>query len=345
MKKIISIQKSNDPKRLFPIPFTSVFISMTVLLIMGLSLSGCNFPDSGITSNDGALKISIGPETSSDRSLLPGISMNPVEYKINGSGPNGAVFEKVTDGEDSYLYGLAIGEWLISVTAVNTEGVGIGYGESIVLIEGSSLVAVTINIEPLIGDGTLTLSVTWPDAEVANPGLAGVLTDSAGVTQSLVFNMATGTANYTNAGITSGYYTLSLQLTDGEDVIAGLVDTVRIVQDAETIGTYSFTDLNHPTGDVEIIVIVDLDAPLEVTITGAVDILSYGTKMTDQRRGANPGEDVINYQWYLNGGFTGTGETLTFGMDLRSGTYRLDGVAISEDGERSGSAFHSFTVE
>ncbi|MCK5152949.1 MAG: hypothetical protein KAQ93_01200, partial [Spirochaetales bacterium] len=60
---------------------------------------------------------------------------------------------------------------------------------------------------------------------------------------------------------------------------------------------------------------------------------------------ANPGEDVINYQWYLNGGFTGTGETLTFGMDLRSGTYRLDGVAISEDGKRSGSAFHSFTVE
>ena len=123
------------------------------------------------------------------------------------------------------------------------------------------------------------------------------------------------------------------------------MDTVRIVQDEETIGTYSFTDLNHPTGDVDIIVIIDLDAPLEVTITGGVDILVYGTEMTAQMLIANPGDDIINYQWYLNGGFISSGESLTFGMDLRRGTYRLDGVAISADGERSGSAFHNFIVE
>ena len=345
MNKSIGIQKSNFPKGLFPKALTSVFSSLTVLLILGLSLSGCSFPDSEIAANEGSLRISIGTGTPAGRSLLPDISMDPVEYQISGSGPAGAVFETSTTGEDSYLDSLAIGEWLISVAALNTEGVRIGYGESIVIIEGSKLAAVTINIQPLTGTGTLTLSVTWPDAEVTDPGLTGTLTDSTGVTQSLIFSMGTGTAEYTNTGIAAGYYTLSLQLTEGEEVIAGLVDTVRIVQDAETIGTYSFTDLNHPTGDVDIIVTVDLDTPLEVTVTGAVDILSYGTNMTVQMLIANPGDDIINYQWYLNGGFAGSGETFTLGMDLRRGTYRLDGVAITADGERSGSAFHNFTVE
>ena len=345
MNKTKGIQKSNFTKGFSLVTRTSVLISLSVLLILGLGLSGCSFPDSGIDANEGALVISIGGEASASRSLLPNINMDPVEYQISGSGPDGASFTASSSGEDSYINGLAIGEWQISVTAMNIEGDPIGYGENTVLIEGSKQSSVVIDIVPLTGNGTLTLSVNWPDAEVVNPGLTGVLTDSAGVSQSLIFIMGTGQADYINTGITAGYYTLSLQLFDGEDVIAGLVDTVRIVQDAETVGTYSFTDLNHPIGDVEIIVIVDLDTPLEVTITGTVDILSYGTNMTVQMLVANPGDDVINYQWYLNGGFIGTGETLTFGMDLRSGTYRLDGVAISADGERSGSAFHSFTVE
>ena len=345
MNKTIGIQKSNFLKRLFSEALTSVFISLTATLILGLGLSGCNFPDSGIAADEGALRISIGTGTSAGRSILPDINMDPVEYQISGSGPEGAVFETSTTGGDTFINSLAIGEWLISVTALNTEGVRIGYGESIVIIEGSKLVSVAINIQPLTGTGTLTLSVIWPDAEVTDPGLTALLTDSGGATQSLIFNMGTGTAEYSNNAIAAGYYTLSLQLSEGEDVLAGVVDTVRIVQDAETVGTYSFTDLNHPTGDVDIIVIVDLDAPLEVTVTGAVDILSYGTDMTVQILIANPGDDIINYQWYLNGGFIGSGETLTFGMDLRRGTYRLDGVAITADGERSGSAFHIFPVE
>lgn len=345
MKKIIRIQYSNDFKRLFSIPFSLVFISLTMLGLMVLSLSGCSFPDSEIASKDGYLMVSIGTDKSSDRSLLPNINMLSVEYIINGTGPEGAVFETVTTGEDSYLYGLAIGEWLISVMAINSEGVEIGYGESMVLIEGSSLISVTINIDPLTGAGSLALLVTWPDEEVTTPGLTAVLTDFSGETQSLLSNMGAGTAESINTEIPSGYYTLRLQLYDGEDVIAGLVDTVRIVQDAETIGTYSFTGLNLPTGDVEINVIVDLDTPLEVAVTGAVDILSYGTNMTVEMLIANPGENIINYQWYLNGSFSGTGDTLSLGMDLRPGTYRLDGVAITADGERSGSAFHSFTVE
>ena len=345
MNKTKGIQKSNITKGFSFLTRTSVLISLSVLLILGLGLSGCSFPDSGIDANEGALVISIGGETSASRSLLPNIDMDPALYQISGSGPDGASFTTSSSGEDSYINGLTIGEWQISVTAMNTVGDPIGYGENTVLIEGSMQSSIIIDIVPLTGTGTLTLSVNWPEAEVANPGFTGVLTDSAGVSQSLVFIIGTGKADFTNTGITAGYYTLSLQLFDGEDVIAGLVDTVRIVQDAETIGTYSFTDLNHPTGDVEIIIIVDLDTPLEVTITGTVDILSYGTNMTALMLVANPGEDIINYQWYLNGGFIGTGETITFGMDLRSGSYRLDGVAISADGERSGSAFHSFTVE
>jgi len=345
MKKIIRIQKSNTHKRLFPIPFTSVFISLIVLLVLGLSLSGCNLPDTGIAAHEGALKISIGTGASADMNILPDISMDPATYQITGAGPAGAVFETSTTGGDTFINSLAIGEWLISVTALNAEGIQIGYGESTVIIEGSTQASVTIDVRPFTGTGTLSLSVTWPDAEVTNPGLKALLTDSAGVTQTLIFNMGTGTADYSGTGIDAGYYTLSLQLTEGEDVLAGKVDTVRIVKDAETVGTYSFNDLNHPTGDVSIAVTVDLDAPLEVTITGAVDILSYGTDMTVQMLIANMGSDIINYNWYLNGGFIGSGESITFGMDLRSGTYRLDGVAMSADGERSGSAVYNFTVE
>jgi hypothetical protein len=47
--------------------------------------------------------------------------------------------------------------------------------------------------------------------------------------------------------------------------------------------------------------------------------------------------------WYVNGQSAGTGALYT-GENLQAGVYRLDAVAFSADGSRSGSATHSFRV-
>jgi len=52
MNKSTSLQKSNFLKGPFPGALISVFISLIVLLILGLGLSGCSFPDSGIDANE-----------------------------------------------------------------------------------------------------------------------------------------------------------------------------------------------------------------------------------------------------------------------------------------------------
>ena len=122
-------------------------------------------------------------------------------------------------------------------------------------------------------------------------------------------------------------------------------DTLRIVKDGHTEGAFSFEDLNHPTGDVDISVISDLDDPLEVEINAEHTTIARGESMTADAWVENAGDAEIEYNWYLNGAPAGTNASVSVGADLSPGSYRLDIVVRTADGRRSGSATHSFTVE
>lgn len=319
---------------------------LSAVVLLALVFSSCDFSPYWGALLKGNLRVSVSSGAVYGlRSLLPGLSMDPEEYLIRGSGPDGESFEVTMQGEETDVEDLSIGEWCINVTAFNAEGLEIGYGESYAEVTMGKRTTVSVTVVPLNGTGSLSFSVVWPEEAGEDVDLEAVLTPVGGESEALVLEEGSCEASYSAAGLPAGYYTLNLQLLEGEAVLAGVADTIRIVADASTKGSYNFNDLNEPTGDVEIIVTVDLDDPLEVALSGAQDVLDYGTTMDVQALVSNAGGTELVYTWYLNGSSVGTEEILIVGSSLRRGFYRLDAVVFTADGLRSGSATGSFTVE
>jgi hypothetical protein len=271
--------------------------------------------------------------------------MTPVEYHIYGSGPSAGTFESVSNGGSESFFDLAIGNWTVTVTAYNSDDQQIGWGESIAFISASTESETSVLVEPYTGKGSLDLSVSWTAADVTDPSISAVLTDNVGTQTSLPFSLNSGEATYTDIDVPAGYYTLSIQLLESGNVVSGLVESVRIIQDFQTTGDFNFEDLNNPSGDISISVIVNMYDPLEAAINGAAATLTYGTDMTVSASVANADGETLIYKWFANGELVGSAETLTFGSTLRWGNYRLDLVVTNADGSRSGSATHSFIIE
>ena len=187
--------------------------------------------------------------------------------------------------------------------------------------------------------------MTWDETEVSSPAVSAVLTNSAGTENELTFDTGAGSATYSNSDVSAGYYTLNIKLLDGGTAVSGLVESVRVLQDFQTTGNFNFTNLNSPSGDVSITVVVNMYEPFEPIITGAAETLAYGSDMTASASVPDSEGESLNYYWYANGELVGSTETITFGSALRWGNYRLDLVVTNDDGSRSGSAAHYFVVE
>lgn len=317
-----------------------------VALVAG-TLAGCDSPYNGAPPESGSLRISIGSGNGlQPLSLLPDTSMVPAEYRLRGSGPAQTSFETATTGGLLDVHDLQIGEWRIEVSAVNGDDLEIGYGAATVMVEAAVRNEIALSVRPLSGTGLLSLTVGWPADQLQAPAISAALTDRDGTSRSLQFeSVAAGQAEYHDPAVDAGYYTLVLQLSEGDSVVAGAVETVRIVRDAHTEGSFRFDDLNHPTGTVDIIVAQQMDQPLEVELSGAADLLPYGGSMSVSASVANAGDAQLQFSWYLNGAPLAQTASVQLGADLSAGTYRLDVVAFAADGLRSGSATHGFRVE
>ena len=339
MQQLINIYKS----------IQSLHRSAAALALVAVMVLGaCELPQADNSAQHGTLRVTIASEDGlQSLTLLPDQSMVPASYRIRGSGPLDASFETTTAGGAVDVHDLRAGEWQLEVSAFNSEGLEIGYGGQSVNVEAATVSQVAISVRPLSGSGSLSLSALWPAAEVQSPAITAGLTIRGGQTQALEFSVdaAAGTADYHNAEINAGYYTLALQLTDGGTVVAGAVETVRIVRNGHTEGQFSFDDLNHPTGNIDIIVSPDMDEPLDVQIEGAAAMVVYGESQSATAAVANADGAELEYAWYLNGGHVGDGASVVLDSALALGSYRLDLVVFTADGSRSGSASHSFRVE
>ncbi len=322
-----------------------LILILSILFI--ILFSGCDLSYLGFRDNTkGALSININPNRfSSSRNISPETSMIPVKYIIMGTGPGNSKFEKELTGTSCSIYDLSIGNWRLSIIAYNENGDQIGWGESLVSVSPAITSETSVLVEPYSGNGSVYFIATWNSSEVSNPSISATLTDSSGTETVLQFETGTGTASYSQNNIPAGYYTLNIKLLDGETVVSGLVESVRVLNGFQTTGNFNFTNLNSPTGDISISVIVNLYDPFEPIINGAVEILAYGSNMTVSASVPDSESENMIYRWYVNGELTGTGESISFGNTLKWGYYRLDLVVTNENGTRSGSVSHMFTVE
>jgi hypothetical protein len=281
------------------------------------------------------------------KTLLPGTSMVPDSYDFHGAGPEGKTFDASSRTLPTTVKRLAYGYWKIAVNVKNDGANVIGMGEADVNVQTGLSQSVSIASKPVDGYGTLDLTVLWPAADVVSPGLAGTVTPWNGSPIVLAFELdplAAGKATVKKQYVPTGYHTLSVKLLDGGTAVMGAVETVRIVKDGVTAGTFEFQKVNKPGGSVAIDVTQLTADPLTVSMSGQAAELQVGQTMTV--RGAVSGyAGACVYRWYLNGEQVSTTQAYTVGAGLTAGQYRLDLVAVSSDGTRSGSCSHLFAVE
>ena len=277
--------------------------------------------------------------------MLPNVSMTVESYEVSGTGPTGSTFADSTPQSSITVASLREGSWTITVDAKNAAGTVIGTGSTTTTVLAGGSTPVSVAVRPIRGAGQFELSVTWPAGVLLNPSVAGQLVPrNVSPTIDLVFDTpADGSASSSVASISSGYYTLLVQLLDGAEVVAGAVEVVRIAANKITSGGIYFSDPRETTGSATIIIDSDMEDPLTVLISGDSDAIEEGNSMTVDATTSEPISDLA-YAWYLDGIPAGTGDTYTTPSNLLIGEHRIDVTAFSPSTQRSGSSAHSFSV-
>ncbi len=293
----------------------------------------------------GTLELTIAGNTA--KTLLPGIDMNIASYQIQGTGPNGATFSLSTTQTSNEVTGLVEGTWNVAVGALNAAGQNIGIGSSSITLTSTDTVSLSITVTPIQGNGTLSLTTTWPASQVAAASLTASLLPPAGSAIPLNYTVGSGTASVADSSIPSGYYTLSQTLFNSGVVVMGAVEVVRIVAGQTTSGTFDFSNANAVDPTISVNITPAMNEPLPITLSGATASLTFGTNMTVTPTVAGYSGNAT-YVYYLNGqakaSTTSASPSWTFGSDLAPGSYRLDVTVFSADGLQAGSATADFTV-
>lgn len=310
---------------------------LILILSVIVAATACDMPDLTV----GSMNLSINNNLS--RTLVPDISMDAASFQIRGTGPAGRTFTLDTLQEQNLIEDLTPGDWVIDIDALNATSQIIGSGSGPVVVYGGDTTIASIPVIPLPGTGTLDLSMNWETADVANPVISASLLPPGGTPVSLVFTESSPGTAVAASTLDVGYYTLILQLLDRDKIVMGTAETVRILADQNTSGSFDFTDVNSLDGGIDIGIDVDLKEPIEVQLAGTLPSLVAGESMAVTA--SSPLEtETITYSWYLNGSSLGSGTSMSVGSTLAPGIYRLDIIALNSDLTRSGSINHTFTV-
>jgi len=285
----------------------------------------------------GSLRITIGNKINALTITPPTVGTTATLYKITGTGPNGSKFSTQTGGDPVTVPGLSLGQWNISVDALNAANDTIGHGESSTAVaagENSVTVAVLLATS---GSGSLSLTVTWDPRQVQGPGgvSASITPVKGGFAPPLTaFTGTDGSLSSATSGILPGYYFLNLSLLDhAGNVVASTTDLVWIVNAQTSTGKFDFTNAVN-TGSIKIS-ITPLPNPLNVSIVQSGSTLSAVV--------ANYSGTDLSYQWYMNGTPVGTNSS-TYTLPSTPGCYWISVIVWTTDWAQAGSATTSYQI-
>ena len=316
----------------------------TALLLIALCF-GLITCDIGDVFQRGSLILNIYSENIGAKTIVPDVEMVIASYDISGSGPDSQTFSDTGITETTYIKNsLKVGAWSITVAARNASGEKIAEKTTAVAITAGETTTASITVIPVVGQGTLSLTLSWPALTIINPSINATLTPNGGSASPITFTIPGDSASYFDSTLSSGYYTLAIELKDGSTVVWGLAEAVRILagEIASADIVLTLDDINPvDTGDLQLNLTDDLQNPIEITFTGAQSTLVIGADMTVT---ANPSVTPDSYQWYLTGGLLTeeTSASITIGSALSEGNYRLD--VVIEYGSINSSGSVSFSV-
>ncbi len=294
----------------------------------------------------GSLTILVGQPTGA-KLMAPAGDITASTLVISGSGPNSAAFSQTTTGSSLTLPGLAFGAWSIAVDGQNAAGTIVTHGDASVTVITGATQSVNVAMTPIVGPGSLSLTVTWLASSVDIPSIQAQLVPSTGSPIDLAFTVSSpGKATFTSSTVMNGYYSLVVKLLDNGQPVMGAVDVVRILKGQTTSGAIDFTQVNTGTGSILVNITPTMNNPLQVTMSGQQTELGAGAAAT-VTASVPQGVGSVTCVWYLNGVSKATGPTFTFNTTaapLNPGAYRLDVAAFTSNGARGGSATCAFKV-
>ncbi len=311
-------------------------------------LLGCSLTPAATATDTGSLLLTFSQSgVKAAKDFLPPVDMNIAAYDVYGTGPGGATFQQLgVTSATLAVSSLVTGNWSISVDARNGASQMVATGSVGVAISGGQTASATVTVSPLLGNGTLALSISWPVGIIVSPSITATHAAQGGAPAAFPLALAVDglSASGTDSSCSAGYHTLSITIKDGAQEVYWLTSVARIIAGSTTTATITLTtsDITRAAGGVNLAVTPDLQNPIDITFTGQQAVLAQGSNMTVT---ASPSVAVDSYQWYLDGAaLTGaTGPAVTTGSALSTGPFRLD-VVVSK-GNVLSAAGVSFRVQ
>ena len=256
------------------------------------------------------------------KSLTPAEPWNPSRYAISGSGPGGAEFT-LESVETSAETKLVPGEWNIAVRALSTGGKEVASGTSSCILQPGRTTSTRVILLPLEGTGDLALSIVKNFEIPAGGRISGTL-DYKGLPghpapsspSPLPIDIPAEQTSITFQGIRAGHYTVSLRLSDSDDVIAGgVVETILVMAGFLTEGTCPIT-MGSPGLGFSILPLPF--SPLPPPFLSVSHIVSQNHSFLPLAisRSAEFGGGETPGRWFVNGLEIGSGVRLTGNLGL-----------------------------
>ena len=309
-----------------------------IILAIGISIISCE-----LCIPKGNLCITI--EKSSDMAaktlLQPDIDWQVYKYLIRGVNDSGNSFEEEYFSTGAYtIESLVVGTWTITAEAYNASDERIGSCGKTVLISKNATTSVSMTVAPIKGTGSLSLGISWPkDLNIISPSVEGIITDAQDNTREFECDIDDNSATY-NMDLQNGYFTFDLRLLSGDtNIWHGNPQAFRIVT-GKTTNAYISLTKSELSGDLEVTINIDLENPLNLTLTSSASIITTNDTIT-----INSAIDKApdSWHWYLDGTPVSTAEhSLSLGPSLAVGRHWVS--LIVKKGAILGSADCIFDV-
>jgi hypothetical protein len=320
---------------------SSLFRLSLLVLCAGALLVACSLLG-GPTANTASLRIVIGNRIAAKTIAPPTADTTVDYYLVTGTGPYGEALsaEPINvpgSSATTTVPNLVVGTWSITVDAYNsgndqigtvTQNVSVNLGQN----------SVDIQVGPISGTGTLTVTVDFAGVTMAQPNITATLTPQSGQTTdtSLSAFTVSGTSLISTSTLQNGYYLLAMTLFDGTVQQAPTVtEVVWIVTDQTSSQTYTYgggslgiTITPLPTS-LDVILVPDATSPTTLNIEVS-----------------NPPTATLLYQWFVDGIQQSgqTGSSFDYGA-LAAGIHCVTGVAYTAGWAQAGSALQFVFVE
>ncbi|NBK20475.1 MAG: hypothetical protein EOM68_00400 [Spirochaetia bacterium] len=311
---------------------------LVLMMILVVSFAGCK-EEPGRSS----LRLTMQRNDDQNRSILP--EDTPLEvsrYAVTGTGPQGSTFEMQSANPTMEVEGLLMGNWEITAVGQNRNGVNLVSGSTTCSLTSEPTNAL-IELNTLMGTGTMNVQFTWDKTKISNPSIDLWVTDPDGIKT----KVNPTTSNYINGSVyysetyPSCSYMLQGRLYSGTTSVAGCAEVVRIVGGKTTDGTIALDLDKYPEIPSSLTLVNKVGTPIECSISGiTTSVTAFQAVTASVTVPESENNEGLGVLWFLDGEQISSSLECTFTPS--TGKHRLDLIAKGALQASSGSASISF---